>query len=1166
MRIQKIRLQNLNSLVGEWTLDLTHPAYLEDGLFVITGPTGSGKTTLFDAICLALYGATPRLGRITQSSNEIMSRQTGECYAEVTFQIQDQSYTAMFSQHRSRRKPQGALQAPKHEIADAQSGKILETRLKNVAEKIETLTGMDLQRFTRSMLLAQGGFAAFLQASADDRAPILEQITGTEIYARISREVHQLRTEKRNHLEKLREQLQGLEILAPDQEEALKEELKTCLQTRKSTQENLTLMQKGLEWQTLETSLRKTASDLQEKENLHQKAVLSFHPTAQKLDLARKALRLSEDHILLKNLREQLLETDKEISSTQEKIKIQTRQLEALTLEQTQSQKEHEEMETRLQTLLPRLREAQEMDRDLVRLKNHKTGLQEQIRVLWAKRKEQQTLLDEFSLKEKDLQEQSQSLQLWFETHQNEAGLLEDLPVMQREFQEFKRLEKDLFTLKKKQESIQSEFNTKNLLLQELEAKLKELQTEFESKKVLLSSEEEERKREADLLKQQNRLEALKKCRELERESDLLRQKLPVLKTDLEKTREAIQNSKNEEEDLKTILGLSSYLKHLKEHHPCPLCGSTDHPYAENLDSPHSNAQSRLSLLQEKLKTLATTKEELNQEETTLSARLKVLAQYQKQEQEQIGDLLEETRPVFDLIQENEASLKASQQQLRVLKTVQQEMQKLDAFIQKVRTESHATALKVQELSSSLQAIKDSISEKEVRAQELHRTLQQKLEAFPSGKLNEEGMEELERLVQLHRQNQSREKEIQKELQRLALETSRLQENGKTLLQSEKEVGETLQKTLFEIKELKKKREDLKVPDNPREEEIKLEKQRNAIRSRLEESRLALQSSREKVLNLQENLKALQKRQLTLQEENRQQEEAFALHLQSEDFSDYESFLNARLTPEVFQEMEAREQSLKQEEIQLKTLLNENREAFARHIKSPPLHAQTGKLSDEISKTLTHLEEIQDKQYEIQQKLKTQEERRLLMAEQQKAVQSQKEITRVWDRLHELIGSADGKKFRNFAQGLTFERMVSFANLTLSEMTDRYLLIRDPENALELCVMDHYQAQEIRSTRNLSGGESFLISLALALGLSRMSSRKIQVDSLFLDEGFGTLDEETLDSALQTLVSLKESGKLIGLISHIPALTERLSTRIEIHPATGGRSSIRGPGISRSGS
>jgi len=141
--------------------------------------------------------------------------------------------------------------------------------------------------------------------------------------------------------------------------------------------------------------------------------------------------------------------------------------------------------------------------------------------------------------------------------------------------------------------------------------------------------------------------------------------------------------------------------------------------------------------------------------------------------------------------------------------------------------------------------------------------------------------------------------------------------------------------------------------------------------------------------------------------------------------------------------------------------------------------------------------------------------------------------------------------------------MVSHANRQLEKMNDRYLLVRDDEQPLELNVVDNYQAGEIRSTKNLSGGESFIVSLALALGLSQMASRNVRVDSLFLDEGFGTLDEDALETALETLGGLQQSGKIIGVISHVTAVKERISTRINVQPVSGGKSTISGPGCRR---
>lgn len=137
------------------------------------------------------------------------------------------------------------------------------------------------------------------------------------------------------------------------------------------------------------------------------------------------------------------------------------------------------------------------------------------------------------------------------------------------------------------------------------------------------------------------------------------------------------------------------------------------------------------------------------------------------------------------------------------------------------------------------------------------------------------------------------------------------------------------------------------------------------------------------------------------------------------------------------------------------------------------------------------------------------------------------------------------------------------ANRQLAFMTDRYLLVHSKTEALTLNVIDRYQADAVRSSRNLSGGESFIVSLALALGLAQMASRNVRVDSVFLDEGFGTLDEEALGTALDMLASLRQKGKMIGIISHVQAVRDRVSLQIQVSPLGNGKSALSGPGVSQ---
>jgi exonuclease SbcC len=168
----------------------------------------------------------------------------------------------------------------------------------------------------------------------------------------------------------------------------------------------------------------------------------------------------------------------------------------------------------------------------------------------------------------------------------------------------------------------------------------------------------------------------------------------------------------------------------------------------------------------------------------------------------------------------------------------------------------------------------------------------------------------------------------------------------------------------------------------------------------------------------------------------------------------------------------------------------------------------------------------------------------------------QKEAAR-WDKLAVLIGSADGKKFSKFAQSLTLSRLVALANQHLRKINQRYRILKNPEQDLDLQIVDTYQADAVRPMTTLSGGESFLVSLALALGLSDLAGRQAQIGSLFIDEGFGTLDAETLDTAITSLENLQASGKMIGIISHVEALKERISTQIQIVKLAGGTSKLK---------
>jgi exonuclease SbcC len=171
-------------------------------------------------------------------------------------------------------------------------------------------------------------------------------------------------------------------------------------------------------------------------------------------------------------------------------------------------------------------------------------------------------------------------------------------------------------------------------------------------------------------------------------------------------------------------------------------------------------------------------------------------------------------------------------------------------------------------------------------------------------------------------------------------------------------------------------------------------------------------------------------------------------------------------------------------------------------------------------------------------------------------LERKKEAHKIWVKLHEMVGSYDGNKFAKFAQGITLDQLIHLANSHLQLLSTRYELQRSEQKKqlLEIEVIDSFQGDVIRPVSTLSGGESFIVSLALALGLSQLASQKIAIDSLFLDEGFGTLDEESLEMALYALNLLQNSGKMIGVISHVEALKERIPLQIKVIPKGDGTS------------
>jgi exonuclease SbcC len=243
-------------------------------------------------------------------------------------------------------------------------------------------------------------------------------------------------------------------------------------------------------------------------------------------------------------------------------------------------------------------------------------------------------------------------------------------------------------------------------------------------------------------------------------------------------------------------------------------------------------------------------------------------------------------------------------------------------------------------------------------------------------------------------------------------------------------------------------------------------------------------------------------------------------------------------------------------EVALKTLLQKNEEALTALMKIPEPAIQAAELTEKIHEIAAAKEENNRRIGMLHQQLQADAQHKKQHAAKLAERELQQQVYLRWEDLNRLIGSATGDKFRSFAQGLTLQHLTQLANRHLHRFSERYTLAKKEGDNLDLEITDGWQAGIARPIASLSGGETFLVSLALALGLSDLASNKIQIQSLFIDEGFGTLDAETLDVAMDALENLRESGKSIGVISHVEAMKERIHTQIRVKRVAGGVSVV----------
>jgi exonuclease SbcC len=1221
MKILKLHFKNLNSLVGEWTIDFTAAEYSEQGIFAITGPTGAGKSTILDAICLALYGRTPRLERINASQNEIMSRQCGECFASLEFQTSSGSYRTLWSQARARKKADGNLQNAQHIIEDCVNNKTLEDKLSKTPQMVTEVTGMDFEHFTRAMLLAQGGFAKFLQSSADERSPILEKITGTEIYSQISKLAHERKTSEENVLNNINARLAGINLLNSQEIDGLQAELAeltqqiTTLITNKSTLE---------QQQTWLINLQKLGNELiviQQAQQQLQIQQEQFAADELRLKDAKLVEEINSDiYIQLLELRKQLTTIKANLSANQEQLpKMQ----ELLTKQQTQVSQVHSELlsyKTNYALNLKILQQVRLLDAEIL---TKQDGLAKVTTKLNTSRNELDKLLTEqqdFAKQQADKQQQQIQIDNYLTEHRADATLLSsysgicaeldnllvlDSKLKSNQIEQISTQDKHdkLIKLIAEQESTQTKYTTQQ---SELNSQITQLQQTIQQlangKNVAMLKDEilqlnSQHTDYQELARQlQEKANLALKLQQVRTELTNEQQSSTEIKPQLERDNELLGYTTQLLDNLTAqkllqskIISLSDERANLQANQPCPLCGGLEHPYAQDGIAVNNELDTQIAQAKAKISQLQATLSKLNAQLATNNANIAKLSEQQnelisRQEllQQSIDNLVGKyglaISQVNDTLIHGQLSAIAEQinqlnQQIKGLQDYEQQLADYQAKLQELEKSLHEIKLNFARLTEQkfasekhLAELAHEISQSSGEYDKLSNVLMTRLTSYqvpiitsatiPAIKDNlakrrdawqnteqqaNATKQELQKLAHQLEQNSSLQTALNSQMSEQQHEVSTLQQSinalttNRTALFGDKntDAAETLWQQELQALEEKAKASETELN--------RLSQQQTALITLIEKDCAQLQA---------------------LQTTQAQLEAQFIARLNLVNIASEAEFIAKRLSRDEMIAIGQTADNLKRQAIELTSRLKQTSEALANEQAKQLTDKTRDELQTEIDSIQTNYEHSNQRIGEIRGQLSANQQAQEQQQDTLALRDKQLIITERYRRLHVLIGSSDGKKFRNFAQGLTFDLVVKHANQQLHQMSDRYLLIRDNDAPLELNVIDNYQGGEIRTTKNLSGGESFVISLALALGLSKLSSNKVQVDSLFLDEGFGTLDEDSLQTALDALDSLQRDGKLIGVISHVGALKERINLQIQVEALSGGVSKISGIGCS----
>jgi DNA repair protein SbcC/Rad50 len=1226
VKIHAIRLHNLNSLKGQVAIEFDREPFVHTGLFAITGDTGAGKTTILDAITLALYAKTSR-----DHEKEVMSNGSTECGAEVEFSNEKGRFLARWQQKRNRK---AELTAATRDLAQwdtaTSTWRIIASGKTDVDGKgkggrgiLEEHLGLGYEQFKRTVLLAQGEFAAFLHADVNTRSAVLERLTDTEIYTRLSKAAFERAKQTRQLHDQLLVEKNARQVLSPDEVQQLNIELQE--QRELGDHADVELAQRRTQEALLRqiTHLNQALNDLQRVAERLEAEQTTFQPEALRLQYHKTVLPLKTTAVQWQEALTNLRAVEERLGHTNGELSVATQKSDEITTLLTAKQAEITHLEQENKTLQPLVQQVLQWD-EQVRL--------QQIAVTdsqLAATQQTEKIADldrQLTAERATLAQQTQlrtELDAWLSEHASAVELdhylrtveEQHLPVLRDARRRVLSLEE---TLKQEQprlaqltelaetaaETAQRNIATEQAAAQHWATLLATLPTAWQTLQepdalipqmtaYLQRLEEFTRhfgeyrakiSRLAEVREQQETLTTaaeytLRLLLEAENELDWARRNEEIKRIRLERDRQIL----NYERDRATLLLAGE---------PCPLCGSLHHPFLEEktLMAIADDAQNDWNKARTAL-------DEANSRYLKLNLELRDLGVSLQKIEAEFGEMLEhQTLDLLSEYSDKERLLATLNDQLRLEEDSEIDVQEnaLRTRLETVHTQLNAVQTAAKQMQTTQQRRLEhertqlETANELVRKQDRMAQLQTDLE-----KANAEietAATALNALLAPWQVTFSPDAQFAAALASLkTLNTAFLEKNQKRL-SIEKSTALTEANVVHLERQLAERRRDLEELNTRLNNQLQqlstVQKERESrfgtrdpkqelaiLQEKLENTRGNLALQQDLAQQLREQLTSLNTQQTTLtalKEETRQR----AGYLEKETIQQLHQWSNNGQLPPLsgdpldffFQillpedtagDLEKTKLHLDEQQVALQTrrqtLERERDEALAQ----PGANADLETVKAALRATEETRKQIDQRIGAIQTELENNQRRMKEAADLVEQIEQVNRQLQQQDELKAIIGSADGLSFRRYAQGLTLDQLVGLTNRHLARLQGgRYRLRKSPEKDLELEITDTFQADFVRSVKTLSGGETFLVSLALALGLADMTNRKTRIQSLFIDEGFGALDETALEMAIETLEGLQSQGVVIGVISHIREMINRISTQVRVVKKSDGFSSV----------